>query len=338
MELSPQRTYYSAHSTRERIKKSPRWDNEEGVASTVGTIMALLVFLTFMGLFTNQFLPVWMSDNESAHMSQVIQQFSTLKSQIDASVSNYANSMVAPSPVFVPIMLSSPGIPVFAGPTAGILQLTPEAKKLPSMFNLSYTWTSTIGGVTSSHVLDTTNDGHAGGDLDLYCPNRYYVEQHMVYEGGAIILNQTDGEFIIAGPQFSVTNTGSGGNVNRVVMLTQFTLLGKNNTIGGTGSKGVSADLLYSGTTVYENGNGSDLTVTITSKHGNAWASYFNRTLNSSKVGLAWNVDYTISKTLIPQPDRFQDYYVVVLTIHSVKALDHTVALINMSIGELGII
>jgi len=33
----------------------------------------------------------------------------------------------------------------------------------------------------------------SGGDLELYCPNRYFVEQHIIYENGAVILNQTDG-------------------------------------------------------------------------------------------------------------------------------------------------
>jgi hypothetical protein len=37
--------------------------------------MALLVFMTFLSMFTNSYIPVWMQDNERAHMSQAINQF-----------------------------------------------------------------------------------------------------------------------------------------------------------------------------------------------------------------------------------------------------------------------
>src|SRR5512137_1179812 len=221
MDLSPQYPSYSANSTGDRIKKSPRWDNDEGVAATVGTIMALLVFLTFMGIFTNQFVPVWMSDNESTHMSTVIEQFINLKSSIDVSISNNPNSLIAPSPIFVPITLSTGGIPVFAGPTAGILSLSPDTTNRTPSLNLTYIWYADVGGTLKQYTLDGSNDGHSGGNLELYCPNRYFVEQKIIYEGGAVILNQSDGEFIIAGPQLSIRNFGSVAAPNWSIQLTQ---------------------------------------------------------------------------------------------------------------------
>ncbi|OGS42648.1 MAG: hypothetical protein A3K67_06555, partial [Euryarchaeota archaeon RBG_16_62_10] len=275
MDLSPQHAYYCADSTADRIKKSPRWD-DEGVAATIGTIMALLVFLTFMGLFTNQFVPVWMSDNESTHMSTAIQQFVTLKSQIDISVSNNPNSKIAPAPVFVPITLSSPGIPVFAGPTAGVLALTPEALGIKPTFNVTYTYVSGAGG-GATYELNSSNDGGSGGDLDLYCPNRYYVEQHLTYEAGAIILNQTEGEYVVAGPQFLVKNLGTQAAPSRVMLITQVSLLGLNKSVGGVGSKGVEANLQWADTKTYENSDddANDVVFNIVSKHGIAWENYF---------------------------------------------------------------
>ena len=38
--------------------------DREAVASVVGTIMALLVFLTFMSLFIGTYVPIWMKDKQ----------------------------------------------------------------------------------------------------------------------------------------------------------------------------------------------------------------------------------------------------------------------------------
>jgi hypothetical protein len=333
MNLSPQHVNYCAHSTVSRIRKSPRWDDEEGVAATIGTIMSLLVFLTAFGMFTNQFVPVWMSDNESTHMSQAVQQFTTIKSSIDIAISNSANSRIAPTPVFVPITLSSAGIPVFASATAGILQFLPDGAQTRPVFNVTYVGVATGGG---SNPLGPTNDGKTGGSLDLWCPNRYFVDQHLVYENGAVILNQTDGEFVIAGPQFLVKNMGSTGTPNRVLQITQVSLQGSNVTIGGTGSKGVSAKLQFADTKTYSNSAGPSFSITFNSNHGKAWERFFNSTLNGT-AGMTYGNGYNITAVLHTDGDKTRDYYTVTVTIDSVMTVDYTKATVALTIGELGL-
>lgn len=334
MNLSPQHVNYCAHSTVGRIRKSPRWDDEEGVAATIGTIMSLLVFLTAFGMFTNQFVPVWMSDNESTHMSQAIQQFTTIKSSIDIAISNSANSRIAPTPVFVPITLSAAGIPVFASATAGILRFLPDGSDTRPTFNVTYVGIAAGGG---SNPLGPTNDGKTGGSLDLWCPNRYFVEQHLIYENGAVILNQTDGEFIIAGPQFLVKNMGSTGTPNRVLQITQVSLQGSNVTIGGTGSKGVSAKLQFADTKTYSNSAGPSFTITFNSTHGKAWERFFNSTLNGT-AGMTYGHGYNITAVLnTPFADKTLNYYTVTVTIDSVMTVDYTKATVALTIGELGL-
>jgi hypothetical protein len=328
MNLSPQHVNYCAHSTDSRIRKSLRWGDEEGVAATIGTIMSLLVFLTAFGMFTNQFVPVWMSDNESTHMSEVIQQFSTIKSSIDISISNSANSRIAPTPVFVPITLSSASIPVFAAATAGILQFLPDGVSTRPTFNVTY--------AGDSNPLGPTNDGKTGGSLELWCPNRYFVEQRIVYENGAVILNQTDGEFIIAGPQFLVKNLGTTGAPNRVLQITQVSLQGSSVTIGGTGSKGVSAKLQFADTKTYQSSAGSVFTLNFTSNHGKAWERFFNSTLNGT-AGMTYGNGYTIHAILHSFPDKTRNYYTVTVTISSVMTVDYTRATVALTIGELGL-
>jgi len=311
-----------------RIKKSPRWDDERGVAATVGTIMTLLVFLTFMGVFTNQFVPVWMSDNESTHMTEAIQQLVSLKSNIDGLIADYANSLIAVPPIVIPVTLSAPGIPVFASPTAGILSFKPDSRSGMPAFNTTY---------TTDLVAD---DGHTGGEVRLYCPNRYYVEQSVIYEGGAIIINQTDGEFIVAGIGIAVTSYGGG----RVVQMTQVSMVGLNKTVGGTGAKAVNANLLYASTTQYRDesplaADRENITITITTKHGHAWANYFRKALNSTNADLEYGVGagfYVPEPVFHDFPGKANDYYVVSVTIYNVSQFDHTRASVQVSIGEFG--
>lgn len=338
MNLSPQHAHHSAGSTEKRIKRSPRWDNEEGVAATIGTIMTLLVFLTAMGMFTNQFVPVWMNDNESTHMSTAIQQFVTLKSQVDTAISRYPNSLVAPAPIFVPVTLGSTGIPVFAAATAGVITLAPETVNVKPMFNITYSYFSNTSGTKYYYTLDATNDGYSGGYLELYCPNRYYVEERLIYEGGAVILNQTDGEFVIAGLQLSVRNLGTAGLPNRVMQITQVSVEGINRTIGGTGSKGVSAELTYANTVSYENPGtyGGTLNITIVSVHGTAWAQYFARTLGN-QAGMTEGHGFNITSVMHPKVGTIPAYYTVTILVDNIKILDHTHATVTMAVGELGI-
>jgi hypothetical protein len=321
MDLSPPHSAHCEDYTSMRIKKSPRWD-DEGVAATVGTIMTILVFLTFLGVFTNQVVPVWMSDNESTHMTEAIQQIVSLKSNIDGLVADYANSLIAVPPIMIPVTLSSPGIPVFAGPTAGILSFKPESRSgLPS-FNASYT-----------SALEP-DDGYTGGEVRLYCPNRYYVEQSVIYEAGAVILNQSDGEFIISGIGISVANYSGA----RVVQITQISLVGLNKTVGGTGAKAVNANLLYASTIGYSDDDGEDITLTITTRHGNAWANYFRKALNSTQEEMAYGSGsggfHVPAPVFYDSPGKVNDYYVVSVTIYDVNRFHHTRASVQVSIGE----
>ncbi|MDQ1371259.1 MAG: hypothetical protein QG582_173 [Candidatus Thermoplasmatota archaeon] len=327
MDLSHLRLCYCRNSAIECTKKSPRWD-DEGVSATIGTIMSLLVFLTMMGMFTNQFVPVWMSDNESTHMADAMTQIIGLKADIDGMVVDYSDSQLAPAPIVAPITLHAPGIPIFAEATSGILQFNHETMYAKPCLNVSYD-----EGGTDGYVLGPTTGGHSGGYLSLYSPNRYYVEQRLIYENGAVILNQTDGEFVVTGPQFAVSDVSG----SRVVKITQVSMLGMNKTIGGTGTKLVNAEMLYAGTTELRNDGGNDVTISIVSIYGSAWENYFKNALNGSLADLDYTSDYSVSKEAYPfvYLGRSIHYYVVTVVIHDVNILEHSRATLQVSLGDV---
>src|SRR5512133_4126554 len=90
--------------------------DKEGVASVVGTIMALLIFLTFLTIFTTQFVPLTVKENERSHMSTVMSEFGSLKGSIDNMIV-YTSLTNSPSfPAFQNVDLGAEGIPAFASP------------------------------------------------------------------------------------------------------------------------------------------------------------------------------------------------------------------------------
>lgn len=225
------------------------------MASTIGTIMALLVFLSLMALITNSYVPAWMMDNEREHMNQVIDQFGGLKGKVDGMVVQWTIRGSPSGPMYAPISLGSSGVPLFASPTIGILRTvsgSSSTSAVTMMFNSG--GTQTIGG---------------GGKAELYCPNRYYVQQWLAYENGAIIMKQEDGQTLLAYPGLSFTKSGDSVNVQ----FTQIDLVGQGMTISGSHSIGLNVEMYYAGTQTY-NINGEAWKLTLTTEYGQAWETY----------------------------------------------------------------
>ena len=120
-----------------RIRSLQR--DESGVASTVGTIMALLVFLTFLSLIVNQYVPVWMKEAEAAHMSSAFGQMAALKGNVDlqilsATTAENAGLPYIPVTTFAPVTLGVDGIPIFTSPTIGELGLRSDSSPWTTQF------------------------------------------------------------------------------------------------------------------------------------------------------------------------------------------------------------
>src|SRR3989304_7291054 len=113
--------------------------DEEGVASTVGTIMALLVFLPFLSLIVNQYVPAWMKESEATHMSGAFGQMGSFKGSVDlqvlsATTAENAGISYIPVTTFTPVTLGVEGVPIFTSPTIGELRLGPGSSPWTTQF------------------------------------------------------------------------------------------------------------------------------------------------------------------------------------------------------------
>jgi len=288
--------------------------------------MALLVFLTFLTLFTNSYIPIWMVDNERGHMNEVMDQFGNLKGKVDMMSIGSEITGTSDLNMYQSIALGAPGIPVFASPTAGLLTYSPYGAKNSTM-GLDFTYY--VGG-KEIKMNDT-----GGGKLQLYMPDRYYVQQWVGYENGAILIGQQDGQAMKAYPSLSITKTG--GQIQ--LSWTQVDLTGSNASIAGTGNAGVNLDLIYYNSQTYNttksvaSSSYSWVNFTFTTQFGNAWWSYLTNITKSS--GLVINTDYTL--TWSPLPMKLQNQpnsnpVKITLTVKSVSSIVYGKATMQMSV------
>ena len=248
-----------------KIRRSVKWD-DEGVASTVGTIMALLVFLTFMSLIVDQYVPVWMKDAESAHMNEAFGQFGDLKSDVDnkaiaCQIAKIAGQSCMRVTTFTPITLGVDGVPLFSSPTAGELQMNPWEG------NVSVEFSYQAGNYSYP------GDSYSGGLIDLHVYNRYFVQQRIIYENGAVLVYQVDGQLVGIAPHFIVDNMTQ----YIVISMSLVTLFGSGGTTG-VSTEGVHSTLVNAEYERFQNLT-TDFNITLNTDYGKAWFHFYNDTL-----------------------------------------------------------
>ena len=146
--------------------------------------MGLMVFLAFISLFVLYWVPVMMEDNEAKHMRTVIDQFADLKKTIDDQIASDDRNKTPNSP----FKLGSDGVPMFERETPGQLSL----KLNSEFFNLTFQ-------DTGEDIFENTS-----GSVHLRAFNRFYVVQEIIYENGAVIIDQKKGDIVKVEPNFIV--------------------------------------------------------------------------------------------------------------------------------------
>ncbi len=234
-----------------KLRKKNIIDSESGVATTVGTIMALLIFLSLLSMVTQQYVPVWMEDKEAYHMDQTMEQFGYLKGSVDSLIMNDYKDY----PMYSSIRLGSEGVPLFASQTPGVVRLSPD-----DYGNMDISFTDSKG---SPKQFTST------GNLSLEVLNRYFEQQSIIYEGGAIILEQSQKSVIRADPAITIDKL-EGGNYS--VRITLVDIIGEDLSVGGTDSVGVTTELWSS---TRRNFRGIDnFNLSIRSLYPHAWKSW----------------------------------------------------------------
>jgi len=162
---------------------------------------------------------------------------------------------------------------------------------------------------------------------ELYAPNRYYVQQWLAYENGALIVGQEDGQTLRAYPGLEFSR-----NNNEVdIRFTQIDLIGSSLSVAGSDSLGLNIELFNVDMQTYDLSASGSWTLSINTTYGKAWHNYLNETLtglhltNGTAVG---GNDYLLTVSTIDAKTGVTN---IELTIHNPKVLTHDHAIVRMT-------
>ncbi len=302
--------------------RSPKRPNssDEGVSATIGTIMALMVFMFLFGMIQTQYVPVAMKDTEANHMHNLEFQFTSLKQ----TVSNLIRTDAVNDTAYNPITLGSEGIPVFAQPTPGFLTFDATEE----MVNVTFMVHTNVSGTINTEKIY----GNTSGYLSVYVPNRYYTPGGYVYSCGSVLLYQPSGSVMIANPPFSIINkSGDIGADIRTIKL-----VGETISQAGTGTVSVHSSFIYTYENSYMVSNSSQfmnstLWINLTTRYPEAWEEWFQNTLTQN--GLRNGTDFTITKTL-RNSNVYPEKYSLSVRINDVKIFSMRRSLVEIVVGE----
>jgi hypothetical protein len=274
----------------------------------VGTLLALLVFLSIFGIFLTEYVPLWMTDNEESFSNSVASQFGAIKQTMDSLYVSGKTSFAVANPV----SMASNGVPVFAQPTQGILGFSE-----PSYL---YTNVSFILGGTSHWFWQNFSTGMIQDRLG----DRYYVPLTYALEGDSVIQSQSAYQQTVLF-QPSVIANQSGARPS--LYLTMFSMTG-NNTNGATTSTGLAeVYTTYMSSQTYTGAYNTRVFLNFTTYYPCAWSNSWNKTsvtLNTSGYRFGPNVHplpgpnaYPVgacSNNLVQYPEKLQISFTPVST------------------------
>ena len=237
--------------------------------ATVGIIVAILMvglILLVISLVQTFYVPRWMEQREAEHMDEVLNQFSLLKFAIDIQILTEQDT-----PVSTSINLGNKKLPF-----------------LESSSSFGFLGISSNLGINITTTDDNSNQISIGR-ITYSSENVYFLEQSFIYEVGAVITSQSEGNVMSIMPSFEVLYSYP------AVKLTFDAV-----NILGIGEKiSVSGYGVYPIQTKFSNVNITDITdvqsITLDTNYQNAWSMFINSSLSGK--GLNRGSDFWINTT-----------------------------------------
>ena len=226
-----------------KIKKS-----EYGVVGIVVAVLLIGLMVSVISLIQMVYVPKWMEQREAEHMDMVDAQFSQLKFAIDTQSSTGQLYI----PIAISITLGSKELPYLMSVRAfGQLEI------LSNSFEFSIT-----------NATDTYT--YSFGNIEYSSSNAYYLDQSFIYEAGAIVTSQQEGNMVSIKPSFYITKIGEEEDIS--INMPNISSVGGKTTGSGYGTTAIQTE--YTGSS---NINIQDVSqISIKTSYTNAWDIYLN--------------------------------------------------------------
>jgi len=240
-------------------------DSNYGVVGIVVAVLLVGLLVTFMSIIQVYYVPKWMKEKESEHMNVVSNQFSQFKFAIDTQTALEDEGI----PMTSPFTLGSSELPFFMSmPAYGQLNIIDDTCNVTFYF------------------YNGTQEEHSLGIIVFSSINAYLGDQSFIYENGAIINSQSEGNIVSVKPFFKPDPIDDYNLTFRLIDI---------ESIGGKTTSQTSTDATSIQTEYSSNSyNKSIKNVTeirISSNYLNSWYLFLNSTLKN--VAWADPVEYS---------------------------------------------
>ena len=231
-----------------KFKKS-----ENGVVGIVVAVLLIGLMVSVVSLLQMVYVPKWMEQKEAEHMDVVDAQFSQLKFAIDTQSST-----------------GQLNIPIATSITLG-------SKELPYLMSIRAFGQLEI--LSDSFILRITNASNTFnfsiGTIEYSSSNAYYLDQSFIYEAGAIITRQQEGNMISIKPSFYFTKNGE--NEEILIDIPDINSIGGKTTGSGYGTTAIQTECVG-----FDNQKIQNISqISIETYYTNAWKIYFDWILKS---------------------------------------------------------
>ncbi len=287
-----------------------RIKDKDAQGAVIGTIMALMVVISFLAFFTESYLPAAMYDMESEHMFEVLGQFASIRQDVDNLILMENTNTV----LYSPVRMGSGNMPAFSSPTGGYLIFKPTECVMNVMFR----------GEVETGGVEQEVDLSGEGKLTFEAPNRYYIKEKVIYEGTGILKAQSEGNVMHAPPRIHFNSYE--GKVNVSIVLITFS--GAPKTIAGYDVVGIQTKLHFINHFNYENAT-APLNITVQSDYTASWEDYLSTELIGH--GLVENTDWNRTHWTDSNGD---DQLTFIVSNTALGKVDITTAVIGINIGS----
>lgn len=294
--------------------------SESGVSTAVAAALLIGIVVIFMTTVQINYMPVWKEDAEYSHMSDVWQDMSRFKSNVDILTAGLAINDGVKIVMNSPIRVGGSEIPfIRSTTTGGSLAINNDISGLIVVVNKNITAPYTTG----TRLFYT-------GTVSYRPSNLNYVDETYCYENGALIISQ-DGRSLmklIPGIVFEKRSINSSNYVN--VTIRAVNLEGERGVLSSNTIEDVrlTSDCFYH---MYEdrydpllaNNSITSINMTIYTENKEAWEEFFED--SADEIDLL-DEDYTLSNST----------YTVTFSLHPVNkhlSVDIDEAVIKIETG-----
>jgi len=230
-------------------------NSKDGVVGIVVAVLLIGLMVSVVSLVQLVYVPDWMEQREAAHMDKVAAQFSQLKFAIDTQNANKQDNIT----IATSVTLGSKELPYWMSLRAfGRLSILSDSFRI-IITNASSSSQFSIGAIKYSSS------------------NGYFLNQDFIYEGGAVITNQAEGNIISIKPSFPFVNKVQ----NRLtIALDIINISGVGGKLSGSGYGTTAIQTEYSGLQtqqIFEQVR----SIEIISKYSHSWYIFMNWTLEN---------------------------------------------------------